>query len=48
LPVIAQNPAVGYYSPNLQSIYSNPKIARMRSVTKIPTTNDYSLDKVKP
>ncbi|CAD8210143.1 unnamed protein product [Paramecium pentaurelia] len=48
LPVIPQNPAVGYYSPNLQSIYSNPKIARMRSVTKIPTTNDYSLEKVKP
>lgn len=37
LPMIGQNPGVGYYSPNLQSIYTNPKVARLRSVTKLPT-----------
>ncbi|CAD8121310.1 unnamed protein product [Paramecium sonneborni] len=47
LPIITPNPTVGYYSPNLQSIYSNPKIARMRSITKIPTNNDYSIEKLK-
>jgi len=34
LPQIAEIPGVGYYSPNLSSIYSNPKIIRLRSQTK--------------
>ncbi|CAD8126769.1 unnamed protein product [Paramecium sonneborni] len=46
LPVITQNPGVGYYSPNLQSIYSNPKITRLRSVTKIPTLHDFSNERI--
>lgn len=31
LPKITEIPGVGYYSPNLSSIYSNPKIIRLRS-----------------
>ncbi|CAD8126551.1 unnamed protein product [Paramecium sonneborni] len=46
LPVITQNPGVGYYSPNLQSIYSNPKVTRLRSVTKIPTVHDVSNERI--
>ncbi|CAD8121985.1 unnamed protein product [Paramecium sonneborni] len=47
LPIISPNPTIGYYCPNLQNIYTNPKIARMRSITKIPTNNDYLVEKLK-